>query len=61
MRYRNDESIYLGKHLEFLRTESGWEYVARAGAANGVTIVAVTDEGRLLLVEQKRPPSEPPS
>ncbi len=41
----------------FLRLVSvgGWEYVERTNAAAVIGIVAVTDEGRLLLVEQFRP------
>lgn len=34
----------------------GWEYVERVGVAGIVAIVAVTDDDRLLLVEQHRPP-----
>jgi ADP-ribose pyrophosphatase len=56
MARESDVSVYRGRHLEFFRTASGWEYVGRAGSSNGVTIVAVTDEARLLLVEQKRAP-----
>jgi ADP-ribose pyrophosphatase len=52
----NDESVYRGKYLEFFRAASGWEYVGRAGSSSGVTIVAVTEESRVLLVEQKRAP-----
>ena len=56
MPHENDVSVYRGKHLEFFRTAAGWEYVARANSSNGVTIVALTEEARLLLVEQKRAP-----
>lgn len=42
--------------MEFFRTASGWEYVRRTNSSNGVTVVAVTKESRLLLVEQKRAP-----
>jgi ADP-ribose pyrophosphatase len=45
-----------GKHLDFLRTVEGWEYVARRTRSKGVVVVAVTEEGRLLLIEQLRPP-----
>lgn len=34
----------------------GWEYVERLGATGVVAVVAVTDDHRLLLVEQHRPP-----
>ena len=56
MPHENDVSVYRGKHLEFFRTASGWEYVGRANSSNGVTVVALTEESRLLLVEQKRAP-----
>ena len=35
--------------------DDGWEYVTRPGVAGIVVIVAVTDEGKLVLVEQHRP------
>jgi ADP-ribose pyrophosphatase len=44
-----------GKYLRFVR-RSGWEYVERRGITGIVGIVAVTDEGKLLLVEQYRTP-----
>ena len=43
-----------GRHLTFVE-EHGWEYVTRPGVTGVVVIVAVTDEGRLVLVEQHRP------
>ena len=43
-----------GRFLTFL-DESGWEYVTRPGVTGIVVIVAVTDAGRLVLVEQYRP------
>ena len=43
-----------GRYLTFL-DEGGWEYVTRPGVSGIVVIVAVTDEDRLLLVEQYRP------
>jgi ADP-ribose pyrophosphatase len=43
-----------GRFLTFL-DESGWEYVTRPGVTGIVVIVAVTGEGRLVLVEQYRP------
>jgi len=45
-----------GQHLDFLCTVAGWEYVARRTRSQGVLIVAVTEEQRLLLIEQLRPP-----
>jgi ADP-ribose pyrophosphatase len=46
-----------GKHLRFLR-RGHWEYVSRRGVAGAVTIIAVTRDRKLLLVEQLRPPVE---
>jgi ADP-ribose pyrophosphatase len=42
---------------KFLRLQSidGWEYVERGNASAVVGILAITDENRLLLVEQYRP------
>jgi ADP-ribose pyrophosphatase len=48
--------VLAGKHIEFWRAANGWEYVRRTGSGMGVTIVAVTAEGRLILVEQYRVP-----
>jgi len=43
-----------GRFLTFL-DENGWEYVTRPGVTGIVVIVAVTDEQKLVLVEQYRP------
>ncbi|HMF44542.1 MAG TPA: NUDIX hydrolase [Polyangia bacterium] len=43
-----------GRFLTFI-DEGGWEYVTRPGVTGIVVIVAVTDERRLVLVEQYRP------
>ena len=51
----NDRMLYEGRHLSLKQTGS-WEYVERRGRAGGVLIVAVTDAGDLLLVEEERPP-----
>lgn len=47
----------MGKHLELLTTESGWEYVRRINCP-GVVIVLVyhTVREQYLMVEQYRPP-----
>jgi ADP-ribose pyrophosphatase len=45
-----------GRHLDFLVTAGGWEYVARRDRSHGVLVLAVTAERRLLLIEQLRPP-----
>ncbi len=43
-----------GRYLTFI-DDGGWEYVVRPHVTGIVVIVAVTDDGRLLLVEQWRP------
>ena len=43
-----------GRFLTFVE-EGGWEYVVRPGVTGIVVIVAVTDDDRLVLVEQYRP------
>ena len=42
-----------GRYLTFVE-EDGWEYVTRPGVTGIVVIVAVTDDQRLVLVEQYR-------
>ena len=42
-----------GRHLRLV-TRNGWEFVERPGIHGIVLVVAVTPEGRLLLVEQRR-------
>jgi ADP-ribose pyrophosphatase len=44
-----------GKYIRLVR-EGGWEFVKRKGISGIVAIVAVTDDQKLLLVEQYRPP-----
>jgi ADP-ribose pyrophosphatase len=46
-----------GKFLRFMKV-GHWEYVSRKGVSGVVTIIAVTRDGKLLLVEQYRPPVE---
>ncbi|MCI0538996.1 MAG: NUDIX hydrolase, partial [Verrucomicrobiales bacterium] len=48
-------TVWEGKHLRVRRC-GRWEYVERAKAAGGVAIVAVTDDQKLLLIEQHRVP-----
>jgi ADP-ribose pyrophosphatase len=50
-----DEVLYEGKFIRVVR-RGKWEYVTRRNVTGIVGIIAVTDEGRLLLVEQYRPP-----
>jgi ADP-ribose pyrophosphatase len=53
----DDTSVVLaeGKHLRFMR-KGTWEYADRLGVTGIVAIVAITDDGKLILVEQYRPP-----
>jgi ADP-ribose pyrophosphatase len=48
------EVIAEGRYLRLV-SRNTWEYVERTGARGAVAIVAVTSQGRLLLVEQLRP------
>ncbi len=50
-----DEVLCEGKFLRYVRRD-GWEFVSRKGVTGIVGIIAVTDDGKLLLVEQYRPP-----
>jgi ADP-ribose pyrophosphatase len=52
----SDESIHEGRFLSYRRTSDGWEYVARANAKGCVAVLAVTDDKRVILTEQHRPP-----
>lgn len=44
-----------GKHIRLMRRH-GWEYAERANATGIVAVLAVTNEGRLILTEQYREP-----
>jgi ADP-ribose pyrophosphatase len=46
-----------GRFLRFLQ-RGKWEYVSRRNATGVISIIAVTRENKLLLVEQFRPPVE---
>jgi ADP-ribose pyrophosphatase len=46
--------LHEGRFLRFV-DRGGWEYVQRIGVAGIVVVVAVTDRGELVLVEQYRP------
>lgn len=48
------EILAEGKYLR-LKKKGRWEYAERTGDGRAVAIVAVTDDGRLILVEQERP------
>ena len=47
--------IAKGRYLTFVN-DGGWEYVTRPGVAGVVVIVAVTEDRKLVLVEQYRAP-----
>ena len=49
------KSLYKGEFLE-LKRDRHWEYVRRVKANGAVVIIAVTEAGELLLVEQTRIP-----
>ena len=48
-------TLYTGEFLALVR-EGHWEYVERVNATGAAIIVAVTDDAKLLLVEQYRIP-----
>jgi len=48
-------TLYAGKFLALIK-EGRWEYVDRIGATGAAIVVAVTNEQKLLLVEQYRIP-----
>ena len=51
------EVLAEGRHLRLVRRDA-WEYAERRAAIAVVVIVAITDDGRLVLVEQYRKPVE---
>ena len=51
----NTRIIWQGKHLDLV-IRGTWEFVRRKNVTGIVCIVAITDEGRIVLVEQYRPP-----
>jgi ADP-ribose pyrophosphatase len=42
--------------LQFVETEGGWTYVKRTSGPDVVIIAAVTNDGKIIFVEQTRPP-----
>jgi ADP-ribose pyrophosphatase len=48
------EVLFRGQHLLFCRRR-GWEYVEHSTAKESVMVVAVTDDSRIVLVEEFRP------
>lgn len=51
----SDEIMAEGRFTRLVRRD-GWEFVARKNTSGIVIVVAVTEAGELLLVEQHRPP-----
>lgn len=49
------EALFEGKYLRLLRRRT-WEYAERRNAVRAVIVIALTPEGKLLFVEQYRPP-----
>jgi ADP-ribose pyrophosphatase len=47
--------IAAGKHIRLMR-RGNWEYAERSEITGIVAIIAITDDGNLILVEQYRPP-----
>jgi ADP-ribose pyrophosphatase len=52
--------LWQGRHLDAV-ARGRWEFVRRRGSSGVVGIVPITDDGRLVLVEQFRPPIARPS
>lgn len=49
------KTIFKGKKVQVLELD-GWEFVERIKGKSAVAIIAVTDDDRILFVEQFRPP-----
>ncbi len=50
----SSEDLFEGEHLVFKRRK-GWEYVEHRTAKESVMLVALTDDGAVVLVEEFRP------
>lgn len=50
-----DTTLYLGRYLRLVE-RNGWEFVTRSNARCVAALVAVTDAGEIVLVEQYRKP-----
>ena len=50
------KSLAKGRFLELVADAGGWEFVRRVRGSTPVGIVAVTDEGKMLLISQHRVP-----
>jgi ADP-ribose pyrophosphatase len=55
MPHENQRTLYAGRHLTMLERR-GWEFVTRKTQRPAVGIVAITDTGHVVLVEQFRAP-----
>lgn len=53
------QKIAATKHLELV-SRGGWSYVQRPNATGVVTVVPRTSDGKIILVEQFRPPVQAP-
>ena len=51
----NDITRYAGRYLSLLERD-GWEFASRSNASGVVVLVAVTEQGEIVLVEQYRKP-----
>ena len=51
-----DQIVHAGKFLEYRQTKRGWEYVSRTNVKGCVAILAMTEDKRVILTEQLRPP-----
>lgn len=49
------QTIARGKHLHLVR-QGNWEFATRPGVTGVVVVVAVTGGGKIVLIEQYRPP-----
>lgn len=52
----HDDVMAEGRHLRLSVTRGGWEYASRVGVNGTVAIIARTDAGQIIFVEQYRPP-----
>ncbi len=50
-------TLWQGKYLE-VRSQGAWEYAARVGDIGAAVILALTDAGEIVLVEQYRVPHD---
>ena len=50
--------VHAGRFLTYRQTESGWEYVTRTKVKGCVAVLAMTEDKRVILTEQFRPPVE---